>query len=88
MSTMLVELYDALREAGASEGKARAAATSNARPDERFDRVDHELTAVRADIARLDKELAVVKAQIDLLKSMNGIVIAGVAALINRAFFS
>jgi alkylhydroperoxidase/carboxymuconolactone decarboxylase family protein YurZ len=28
MSTMLVELYDALKEAGASEQKARAAAAS------------------------------------------------------------
>ena len=42
----------------------------------------------REDIARLDKELAVVKAQIDLLKWMNGIVIAGVLALIIKTFFA
>jgi chromosome segregation ATPase len=88
MSTMLVELYDALKEAGASEEKARAAAEILARPDERFDKVDREIAGVREDIARLDKELAVIKAQIDLLKWMNGIVIAGVLALIIKTFFA
>jgi hypothetical protein len=55
MSTMLVEIYDALKEAGASEEKACAAAAS--------------LTGR------------------NLLKWMNGIVIAGVAALIIKGFF-
>jgi hypothetical protein len=35
------------------------------------DQLDH----TRGDIIRLDKELVVIKAQIDLLKWMNGIVI-------------
>jgi len=48
------------------------------------DQIDH----TREDIARLDKELAVVKAQIDFLKWMNGIVIAGVLALIIKTFFA
>jgi hypothetical protein len=46
-----------------------------------------EIGGLREDIVRLDKELAVVKAQIDLLKWMNGIVIAGVLALIIKTFF-
>jgi hypothetical protein len=92
MSTMLVELYDALKEAGASEEKALAAAESLVVGYDRLERIEEhtgrlpkmqeQIDDTREDIVRLDKELAVVKAQIDLLKWMNGIVIAGVLALI------
>ena len=108
MSTMVVELYDALKEAGASEAKARAAAESLVLGRDRFERIEEQtgripkveadlvrveehtgrIPKIEADIARLDKELAVVKAQIDLLKWMNGIVIAGVLALIIKTFFA
>ena len=40
MSTMISEVYDALREAGASEEKARLAAEAVAQYDERFNRLD------------------------------------------------
>ena len=40
MSTMILEVYDALIEAGASEGKARLAAEAVAQYDERFNRLD------------------------------------------------
>ena len=36
MATMVTEVYDALREAGASEEKARAAATAMAMHEPRF----------------------------------------------------
>jgi hypothetical protein len=98
MSTMLVELYDALKEAGASEAKARAAAESLVLGHDRLERIEEhtgripkvegDLARLDKDLARLDKELAVVKAQIDLLKWMNGIVIAGVLALIIKTFFA
>jgi hypothetical protein len=98
MSTMLVELYDALKEAGASEAKARAAAESLVIGGDRLERIEEQtgrlpkmqdqIDHTRGDIARLDKELAVIKAQIDLLKWMNGIVIAGVLALIIKTFFA
>jgi lipid II:glycine glycyltransferase (peptidoglycan interpeptide bridge formation enzyme) len=91
MSTMLVELYDALKEAGASEEKARAAAESLVLGHDRLERIEENtvrIPKVENDIARLDKELAVIKAQIDLLKWMNGIVIAGVLALIIKTFFA
>ena len=97
MSTMLVELYDALKEAGASEAKARAAAESLVLGRDRLERIEeqtgripkieNQIDDARGDIARLDKEVAVVKAQIELLKWMNGIVIAGVLALIIKTFF-
>lgn len=91
MSTMLVELYDALKEAGASEAKARAAAESLVIGHERLERIEEhtsEIPKIKEDVTDLDKELAVVKAQIDLLKWMNGIVIAGVLALIIKTFFA
>ena len=98
MSTMLVELYDALKEAGASEEKARAAAESLVVGSDRLDRIEEQtdrlpkmqdqIDRTCEDIARLDKELAVVRAQIDPLKWMNGIVIAGALALIIKTFFA
>jgi len=87
----LVEVYDALKEAGASEEKARAAAESLVIGHDRLERIEErtgKISKIDDDIGRLDKELAVVKAQIDLLKWMNGIVIAGVLALIIKTFFA
>ena len=91
MSTMLVELYDALKEAGASEAKARAAAASLVLGHDRLERIEEQtakLPKMDQDLTRLDKDLAVVKAQIDPLIWMNGIVIAGVLALIIKTFFA
>jgi hypothetical protein len=98
MSTMLVELYDALKEAGASEEKARAAAGSLVLGYGRLERIEDltgrlpkmqdQIDGTREDIAWRGKELAVIKAQIELLKWMNGIVIAGVLALIIKTFFA
>ena len=88
MSTMLVELYDALKEAGASEAKARAAAESLVLGQDRLERIEEQtgkLPKIDLDLARLDKDLAVVKAEIEPLKWMNGIVIAGVLALIIKS---
>ena len=94
---MLVELYDALKEAGASEAKARAAAASLVLGRDRLERIEEQTGRIpkiedqiddaRGDVARLDREVAVVRAQIELLKWMNGIVIAGVLALIIKTFF-
>jgi chromosome segregation ATPase len=98
MGTMLVELYDALKEAGASKEKARAAAESLVIGGDRLERIEEQtgrlpkmqdqIDHTREDIARLDKELAVINAQIDPLEWMNGIVIAGVLALIIKTFFA
>jgi hypothetical protein len=90
MSAMLVELYDALKEAGASE--ERRAQPREPRPGhDRLERIEENtvrIPQVENDIARLDKELAVIKAQINPLKWMNGIVIAGVLVLIIKTFFA
>jgi hypothetical protein len=55
---------------------------------ERIEEHTGRIPKIEDDIARLYKELAVVKAQIDLLKWMNGIVIAGVLALIIKTVFA
>jgi hypothetical protein len=98
MSTMLVELYDALKEAGASEEKARAAPGSLFLGYDRLEQIEEQtgrlskmqdqIDGTCEAIARRGKELAVLKAQVELLQWMNGIVIAGVLALIIKTFFA
>jgi hypothetical protein len=49
MSTMISEVYDALKEAGASEEKARKAAEAIASTENRFSRIEGELIAMRGE---------------------------------------
>ena len=44
---MVAELYDALREAGASEDKARKAAETAASNENRFSKLETELTVIK-----------------------------------------
>jgi hypothetical protein len=91
MSTMLVELYDALKEAGASEAKARAAAESLVIGHERIERIEGQtakLPKIEEHISRLSNEVVALKIQIDPLLWMNGIVTAGILALIIKTFFA
>jgi hypothetical protein len=78
MAAMVVELYQALKEAGASAQKAQAAAQAMADHNTRFDKLE----------TKIDSGFAEVKAQITMLKWMNGIVIGGVSALIFKTFFT
>lgn len=47
MSTMISEVYDALKEAGASEDKARKAAEAIAAYENRFNRIEQDLAIVK-----------------------------------------
>jgi hypothetical protein len=47
MATMVVEVYDALIDAGASDEKSRAAAKAIADLDTRFNRVESDLTLLK-----------------------------------------
>ncbi len=47
MSVMIAELYDALKEAGASEEKSRAAAKALAEYENRFNKIDSELQLMK-----------------------------------------
>ena len=61
MSTMIAAVYEALKEAGASEEKSKAAAQALADYDNRFDRLDLDLAGIRGELAVLKAELAMVK---------------------------
>jgi hypothetical protein len=56
---MITELYDALKEAGASEGSARKAAETMADQESRFARFDATLanTATKTDLAETKAEI-------------------------------
>ena len=91
---MIAELYDALREAGASEEKAKAAAVAMADYRNRFDRIDLDLASlktdmpvVKADIATLRTDLAVVKAELAMVKWIVSGVGFGVLLLVLRSFW-
>ena len=47
MSTIIVEVYDALKEAGASDEKARAAAQTLANYDNRFSKIEADLLVLK-----------------------------------------
>lgn len=49
MSTMITEIYDALREAGASEEKARKAAEAVANFDSQHHEAKHEFAALKGE---------------------------------------
>lgn len=66
MTTMVIEIYDALRDVGASEDKSRKAAEAIANYDNRFSRIEAELLVI---------------------KWMTWTILAGVTALVLKAFF-
>ena len=70
---MIIELYDALKEAGASEEKAKDAARAIADHESRFDRVDGELKTIQVELA--------------MLKWMVGGIGFGVLLLVLRSFW-
>jgi hypothetical protein len=47
MSTMIFEVYDALKEAGASEDKAKKAAEALAAYENRFNKVESDLNLLK-----------------------------------------
>jgi hypothetical protein len=53
MATMIAEVYDALKEAGASEEKARAAATALASYENRFARLESQLVELQRRVSLL-----------------------------------
>jgi len=75
---VMVELYEALKEARASEQKAQAAARAMAEDDTRFDKL----------ATKIDSGFVEVPAQITMLKWMNCVLIGGVAALIIKTFYT
>lgn len=89
MSTMIVEVYDALKEAGASEEKAKAAASAIADFGSKFSRIESKLESLEIKFnarfdsveTKFDSEIKIVKAEIGVLKWMLGFAIAGVISI-------
>ena len=71
MTTMIAELYEALVDAGASEGKAKEAAQV----------LSTENLATKGDIAKLDHKIAKLDRDMAVMKWMLGTTIAGVASI-------
>ena len=67
MSTMLVEIYDALKEAGASEEKACAAAASLTGRDPRFHEVDLPFRRTGERLDGLERRLDIIDQALEAL---------------------
>lgn len=63
MSTMISEVYDALKEAGASEEAARAASSA----------LSSDNASLKSDISRLQTDVSAVKTKLDMLQWMLGL---------------
>jgi hypothetical protein len=95
MMQIIVELYDALKAAGAPEDKAQAAAASVLPATaNRFDKIDSDLAALKADLsgvkidlAGVKIDLAATKAELALVKWLVGGIGFGVFLLVIKSFW-
>lgn len=73
MTTMIREVYEALKEAGATEEKAAAAAEAvqTVRQDD-LHRIEDRLTRMEDRVRAIERDLADVKADVRLMKWMLG----------------
>jgi Flp pilus assembly protein TadB len=83
MPTMISEIYDALKEAGASEEKARRAAEVLASHENRFTHVDRALDTLDR---KLDRESAELKSSQRLHSWMLGYLVLVTTTLLWRVF--
>lgn len=60
MSTMIIEVYDAFKSAGASEEKAQAAAKAIADYDSRFNKVEADLGGIKGELPALKMMVGIV----------------------------
>lgn len=90
MSTMISEVYDALKEAGASEEKARKAAEALAGYENRFTQLDRALDALDRKLeqrfARVDERFAKADGEMALLRWMIGFNLALTVAILWKVF--
>jgi hypothetical protein len=83
---MVAEVYDALREAGASEEKARRAAEAMTGYDERFARIEGAMAGVDARLTVLDGRLAGLSSEVASLRWMVGVIAALQIAILVKQF--
>jgi hypothetical protein len=84
--TTMIELYDALKAAGAPEDKAQAAAKALAEHDRRFGSIEAALAGIHAEIKAVLAEVKAVEGQVTMVKWVTGATFAGILALILRTF--
>ena len=60
MSTMIIEVYDAFKSAGATEEKAQAAAKAIADYDSRFNKVEAEPGTIKGELSALKMMVGIV----------------------------
>jgi hypothetical protein len=77
MTFMVSEIYDALIAAGSPEDKARKAAEILTKNEDRLARIETKIDTTKIEL----------ESKIDLLKWMLGLVIAGILALVIKAYF-
>lgn len=66
MTTMITELYEALKEAGTSDEKAKAAAEAIADYERSFARIESKLDSLTV---KFDSELKIVKGKMDVVET-------------------
>lgn len=94
MTTMIAELYDALRDAGATEEKARSAAQSVAAYETRFAEVQQSITSLRGEMhqgfaalrGEMNHGFAGQRGDINLLRWMAGVNFALTVAVFIKLF--
>ena len=95
MTTMIAELYEALVDAGASEGKAKEAAqvlsTENlatkgdiAKLDTKLSELDQRLSP---KVAKLDRDMAVMKWMLGTTMAGVAFILAAVVSMVIKIFF-
>ena len=77
MTTMIAELYEALVDAGASEGKAKEAAQV----------LSTENLATKGDIVKLDRDVAVMKWMLGAALAGIAPILVAVVSMVIKIFF-
>ncbi len=83
MTTMITEVYEAFKDAGTSEEKAKATASAIADYSSRFDSLEAELKIPRAEF---ESETKILKTELSIVKWMLGFVIAGIVSMLIKLF--
>ncbi len=90
MSTMIAEVYEALKEAGASEEKSKAASQAIADYEERISKANISMRELdkkmEVGFAEMKIQLTKIDGEIRVLKWMLGVLIAGIVSLILKSF--
>lgn len=86
MASMVIELYAALKTAGVPEDQATSAARVVAERDS-VDQLGRDIAGIKGDLNDLKVRTASIDGQLQGMRWMLGFMMAGITALIVRAFF-